>query len=54
VVPSTLQQKSSTVVVVPSAGIGYETALALAKKGYDVTIACKSQQRAAQAMNRIK
>ena len=35
-------------------GIGYETALALARKDYEVTLACRDMGKAAEAEQRLR
>lgn len=48
-------QANKTVIVTGgNTGIGYETALALAKAGANVTIACRDQQKADQAVEAIR
>lgn len=37
-----------------NAGIGYETALALASKGYATVLACRDNNKAAEARDRIR
>jgi NAD(P)-dependent dehydrogenase (short-subunit alcohol dehydrogenase family) len=42
------------VITGANTGIGFEAALDLAKKDYDVTLACRNDDKAAAAAQRIK
>ncbi|GAB4020253.1 oxidoreductase [Spirosoma koreense] len=48
------QQGKTMIVTGGNTGIGYETALALAKAGANVTLACRDQQKADQAAQAIR
>ena len=48
------QHGRTAIVTGANAGIGYETALALAKKGAHVVLACRSEQRGAEALQNIE
>ncbi|NNF56916.1 MAG: SDR family NAD(P)-dependent oxidoreductase [Rhodothermaceae bacterium] len=48
------QTGRTAVVTGANAGIGYETALALAKKGAHVVLACRSEQRGTDALRQIE
>lgn len=48
------QQGRIAIVTGANSGLGYETALALAKKSIHVIMACRSQQRAQEAYDQIK
>jgi NAD(P)-dependent dehydrogenase (short-subunit alcohol dehydrogenase family) len=48
------QQGKTIIVTGANAGLGFETAKALASKGATVIMACRSQQRAEEAMTKIR
>jgi NAD(P)-dependent dehydrogenase (short-subunit alcohol dehydrogenase family) len=48
------QHGRTAVVTGANTGIGYETALALAEKGAHVVLACRSEERGAEALQRIE